>query len=164
MPFFLRIIRRGRWFTAPGVGWLAPGEIQADALLDLTPEGNSLSVYFVEDDRSNLERVATALAAGRNDPVNFDYALFDAAVLSRHGIVSQQVGGGTPDLFVNSNWHHDLQQLTVTQIAGLTAAIAGGLRDRLPQKRVVQMIKDGVRAGAVDRTQMRDSLRAKLGL
>jgi hypothetical protein len=81
MPFFLRTIRKARWYNVEGVSWLEKGDIQADPLADLNTKGNELSVWLVENDRSNLEQVVTALAATRTDISNLDYALLDVRLL-----------------------------------------------------------------------------------
>lgn len=63
MPLILRKIEKGRWNSDPqAVPWLPPGEVQAQALLDLAPKDNGLSVWLIEEDRSNLDRVVAALA------------------------------------------------------------------------------------------------------
>ena len=66
MPLFLRIIRKAKWYKNEQVPWLPEGELQADTLTDLSTKSNELSVWHIEDDRSNLEQVVTALAAGRD--------------------------------------------------------------------------------------------------
>ena len=52
--------------------WLAGDEVQADALVDLSTKDNELSVWLIENDKSNLEHVVTALAANCNTISNLD--------------------------------------------------------------------------------------------
>lgn len=143
--------------------WLPPGELQADSLLDLETEGNTLSVYRVEDDRSNLDRLIAALAANRDDPVNFDYALFDIGAVDELKIRAEQAQGDTPDRTVNDTWHHDLRDLTVGQLTGLARTVAGGVRDRVPRKHVIRLIRHAVAAGLLDASRMKEKLLAKIG-
>ena len=77
MPQLLRgNLRQTRWFVNPDIPWLAPGDLQGDSLVDLITEDNALSVYEV---RNNVEeeRVSVALAATRDRPAKYDYAVFE---------------------------------------------------------------------------------------
>lgn len=162
MAFFLRGIRRARWFRHPAIPWLPPGQLQADALLDLKTEGNSLSVYRIEDNRSNLERVVAALAASRDDPVNFDYALLEEAAVQELNILIETPPGDTPDEAVNRAWHRDLSQLTVDQLVELAKAIVAGVRDRVPQKRIMELLQRSLRDGLLDRGRVKATLLVKI--
>ena len=82
MPFVLRKIRKSKWWKHPGVPWLAHSDLQADALGDLQTSSNQLSVYHIEDDKSNLEQIVTALAASRDTIANLDYALLDLQIVT----------------------------------------------------------------------------------
>jgi hypothetical protein len=72
MPFILRTIRKDRWYRIEDVPWLEEGDIHADPLADLNTKANELSVWLIEDDRSNLNRVVSALAATRTHISNLD--------------------------------------------------------------------------------------------
>lgn len=73
MPY-LRKIRRNRWYDS--IPWLQPGDIQADALGDITTSDNQLSVWLVDNDRSHLEQIVAALTANCEFISNFDYVIF----------------------------------------------------------------------------------------
>src|SRR6266581_8140831 len=96
MPSLLRRIKKGRWL-GPCPFALAQGDLQAKVLLDLRAEDNRLSVYRIEEDLSNLPRVAGALAAGCDNLDNFDYALFPDDMLKELRISLSKTAGGTPD-------------------------------------------------------------------
>src|SRR5438874_12791164 len=110
------MIRKARWLTGPDVPWLSPGDVPADALLDLRTEANALSVCQVEADLSNLERVVAALAASRDTLANADFVLFDVRILTSLAIGSEATCGATPDEEANARWHLDLVELTAARI------------------------------------------------
>jgi hypothetical protein len=77
MPLILRKIRKARWYQydRSDFPWLLEEDIPADPLGDLATNDNELSVWQINDDKSNLPRVAAALAANCDDISNLDYAL-----------------------------------------------------------------------------------------
>lgn len=162
MPLLLRAIRRNRWYTSDTVSWLPKGEIQADPLGDLATGNNTLSVWQVEDDKSNLEQVIAALAASRDTVSNLDYAIFDVDLLSSIGIKIEVNEGATPYEMAN-RWHRDLVELTATKLVRLAEAIlVHSHRERVPEKKVLRLIKDAVQNGQIDKTKLRPSITTKL--
>lgn len=162
MPFFLRTIRKAKWYKNEAVSWLAEGELQADALADLATKGNELSVWHVEDDRSNLEQVVTALAAGRDNIANLDYALFDQQILSAINIKIKETKGGSPDEKVNA-WHRDLVELSATKLIGLAKAIqTEAAKERILPKDIIRLIKRAVVSGQIERTKLKSGIVAKI--
>jgi hypothetical protein len=81
VPFVLRKIRKAKWYKHQKVAWLKAGELQADAIGDLYTENNALSMWLVTDDKSNLQRVAAALAANCEYLGNLDYALLKVELI-----------------------------------------------------------------------------------
>jgi len=73
MPRLIRRIRKARWTLQ---AWLGEGELPSDVFLDLNSKDNTLSLWLVEDDNSNLNRVLAAMAA-QGSPDAFDYAVLD---------------------------------------------------------------------------------------
>lgn len=88
MPLILRMISKGKWLPEPNLPWLKEDELQADVFHELKTGENTLSVWSIADDRSNLERVVAALAANRNRVSNFDYALISQERLQQAGLWS----------------------------------------------------------------------------
>lgn len=144
----------------PLVAWLPPGQLQADALLDLKTDENRLSVFEVND-LPNVERIATAIAAGRQNPDVLDYVVFDGAPLPALGINVQQVPGTTADPSVNT-LHHNLHQLTAGQLVAVADVIRQGTQRRILPKRVRQLVNDGLAAGRLDRTKVNPKLLGQL--
>lgn len=142
------------------IDWLGPGELQADAIDDLRTRGNALSVFEV-DDPANVERIAVAVAAGRDDPAEVSYALFDRAGVEALGIQIQGNPGNTGDATVN-RFHYDLRNLTAAQLVELANVIARGTLDVILAPRVRELIRTGVNAGRLDPERISKKLRAKL--
>ena len=67
----------------------------ADPLGDLVTKENRLSVWQIDDDRSNLGDVIAALAASRDFLDTFDYALFNDELLAQARITRSRSAGVT---------------------------------------------------------------------
>ena len=91
MAFILRKLDQKASFYA--LDWLEDDDTQADALWSLRTKGNQLSVWLIDDNKSNLKRVIAALAAGRDTLDKIDYALIDRRVLESPDIPVSKVDG-----------------------------------------------------------------------
>jgi hypothetical protein len=118
----MRGIRRARWYKQEIQPWLQKDEIPADPLGDLKTTGNGLSVYLIDDEKSNLGRVVCALAATRDRIQHFDYLLFDWDILLSTGITVKRSEGKTPDCAVNE-LHCDLAELSGQKLLALATDI-----------------------------------------
>lgn len=80
MAFLLRGIEKRRWNKeeAKHFNWLLSNDFPADPLADLRTQGNALSFWHIEEDQSNLERVAAAIACTKGNLDNFDFGLINA--------------------------------------------------------------------------------------
>ena len=160
MGFFLRKIRKAKWYKHPDVLWLGEGELQADALSDLKTEANELSVWFVEADRSNLERVIAALAAEGDHLSNFDYALCAVNDVLSLEIEVTQSPGRSPDQQANEAWHRDLTKLTARALLDLAGVIrSNDERHRVQKKQVEQLVARGVMSGKINREKLKPSVK-----
>lgn len=155
MSFLLRKIRKNKWYKTETISWLLPGEFQSDPLCDLNTTENKLSVYRVEDDCSNLERVVSALAANCEKIANFDCILFDEKILNNVGIKSEQTKGDTPDEVVN-NCHLDLIELSALKLVELAkqALNQGEVKRFLPQD-ITELLVDSIQKGYINKAKMR---------
>jgi hypothetical protein len=99
------------------------GDIVADLLVDFPTSGGATSVWLIEDDRSNLDRVLVALAVNREHLTNIDYILFDLNILSQADVKTEKEDGKTPDEIVNDRWHLNLIELSGHKLVGLTRRI-----------------------------------------
>ncbi len=165
MPLFLRQIKNSKWYRHEGVPWLPPGELQADALGDLHTHDNKLSVWHVDDGRSNLHRVLAAIAAGRDHLSNVDYALVDASVIAGLNIPIEPSPGSTPDEDANSLWHRNFIELTRTKLLELAEAIAPQpARARLLAKEVAELLLQSLESGILSRSGIKPELLKRLGV
>ena len=149
-----------RWYVHPEIPWLAPGALQGAALLDLRAPENLVSVYEV-DDAANVERIAMAIAAGRDDLDTVGVAIFDGDAVSAVGIQMESTRGTTADDVVNG-LHRRLYQLTARQLVDLAGVIAQGWMMEILKKRVRELIKAGLGSKQLDRTRVSKKLLTKL--
>lgn len=157
MPLLLRTVRQNRWFKEPAAPWLERGDVPADPIGDLRTSQNALSVWHVEPDRSNLERVVRAVAIGKERVDSSGWVLFDSELLSPLGIDVVEVPGGTKDEGAKQ-WHRDLVNLSGNKLAALARAIIErGESGTVQKKRLAALIDAGIRNG-----ELPDSLRGWL--
>lgn len=121
MPHFLLKINKRKWDKLD-VPWLEPNQIQADPLGDLKISEGTLSVWHVNDDKSNLDIVITALAANRDNFDKFEYGLFDQTIAMSLNLKMQNTPGTTPIDKANI-WHRDVVELTAEKAFELIKAI-----------------------------------------
>ena len=162
MSFILRKLDRKAAFYPQA--WLGRDDVQADALKNLRTQGNKLSVWQVDSDRANLNRIIAALAAARDTLDKLDYALIEEQSLTGLGLQCIPERGGSFDDDANSRWHQDLRCLTGSSLLGLARLIrAQAELNRVSKADVATMIIDSIETGFIDRTQIPDQLRNALG-
>ena len=163
MPFLLRIIRKSKWYPVVNGAILSKDDFPADPLADLNTKDNRLSVWYIKDDESNLQRVATAYAASRDSLAHFEYVLFDIGLPSNMKIDLMETKGGTKDEYVNELWHRDLDGLTALRLVDLAVELAkGARRERIPEKKIKKWVAEAVANGQIDELNLSDRIRKKL--
>lgn len=146
MPYLLRVVRRGRWLPV-SEPWYSDSDLQGDCLNDLKTDQNILSFWFVDEQRSNLEGVICAIAAGREHFAPVDYALLSQPEVEKMGRL-EVTPGASPFSEANDLWHRDLQQLTLSRLCGLAHTVkAGNSIQRVPEKRSEQLVREYTRLG-----------------
>jgi len=157
LPFVLRRIRRARWYE--DAAWLPIGNTKADALSDLSTEGNKLSVWVIEDDLSNLHFVLAGLAAERELLSNLDYALVEYRSIEQSGMDLEQEEADTPVRAANG-YHRDMFHLSAENIAQLVSLIKGNpdRRVRVQWQDVGRLLDHALSLGIVDRNKMKPEL------
>ncbi len=159
MPLLIKLDNKRMWDRPD---WLAAGEVPAEAVQDFRADGNELSVWYVEPDQSNLDRVLTAIAANREHFEKIDYAVFDDAVVDRCGIAVQATPGQLPDEHANRTWHRDLVELSGRKLVSLAESIAVGSAERRQMAQVKALLSAAARAGHIRKELMKAALAAKL--
>jgi len=150
VPLFVRAgLRYNRWLETEG---REPLDFPADVLTDLKTTGDQLSVFEVTDAVS-AERIAIAVAAGRQEPDDTSYAVFDRAAAEALGIgVSQDNPGGTFDKDVNG-LHRDLRVGSARKLLEFAGLLATGEIVPLLKDQVASLLKDGFESGRLDHTR-----------
>lgn len=162
MSLLLRKISRRRWDKLP---WLEEGKAQADALRDLQTSDNKLSVWHVEDDKSNLRDVVIAIAAKWKNRSNFDYALFDQTLLTKLRIRVEHTVGDTYHKEASASWHRDIVELSAEKNAELANLIMEhGTTARIGEIEVISLIKQAAISGVIDVNKLNPNLRKELSL
>ena len=155
MAYLLRKIRKNRWYKTEETPWLLNNELQADALDDLRTKANELSVYHIDDDESNLNRVVAALAANADNPSNIDFAIFNQGILREIGIKARSSRGELPDDQANE-WHNDLYELSAPRLLELAKAIETEARiERKGYKQILTLVADSLVMGQIDRSRIK---------
>lgn len=161
MPQFVRAaLRTNRWLETEN---RAPHDFPADVVTDLGTKGDQLSVYEVTGSVS-AERIAIAVAAGKNNPDHTGYAVFDRAAIENLGITINKTPGGTHDATVNAV-HYDLHVGTAGKLLELAGVIAGGEVVPILKNRVVELLRAGFESGQLDYTKNRllgDKVKAQI--
>jgi len=156
-------IELGKWYKADGNPWLKEGELQADALWDLRQTGNKLSVWHIEDDESNLERVVAGLAGTRDHVCNYDVILLDRQIVVGLNIKAIKTDGDGKDSSANAQWHLDLVELTISKIAGLAHALRyKGTPKRFQAWEVQELLNNAVRQGDINFEGLKLDIKKKL--
>ena len=162
MPLILRTLRKNKFVHELQPAWILQDEIQADALKDLETTDNDLSVWLIEEDLSNLDRVLAALAANRDQLANIDFALISLDVLTELGLLFQATPGVTADKEV-SLLHRDLIRLTANRLASLAQAIKRYARlERRSKAQVRSLLLDSIAAGHIDPSSLKEGIASKL--
>jgi hypothetical protein len=160
----LVLIRRSRWRgTAPDFHGIP--DAPADCLADLETEDNELSSWYVDDEKTNLNRILMALAANRDSYSNIDYVTFDFAVPQKFKITMRNTPGETADSHANRSWHYDLSSLSARQVVELAVDIfSSGSIVRVLPKEVQKRLVEACASDNLDHSKINKKLAIKLGV
>lgn len=162
MPFILRKVRKNRWYKSEAESALGQGDVPADALGDLQTQGNVLSIWRIDDQKSNLDRIACAIAVGAKSSSNLDYAILDFKYFNKLKLKYEASKGGTLDSIIN-DCHIDVQELTGKKLIRLARAFfEHGEVERMLEKKVLELIKKAIESEQIDSTKMSLAIREKI--
>ena len=85
--------------------WLNQGDVPGDLLKDLRTTDNELSVYEVNDDESNLDKIISAMAANRDYLGKLDYILIEKKLITDNSYTLTKADGNTLSEVVNKDYH-----------------------------------------------------------
>lgn len=163
MGLVLRKIKKAKWYKHKAIPWLKEGELQADALADLKTTDNNLSFWIVEDDKSNLDRIITALAAKCQYVTNIDFVLLEQSVFDKLKIRYKKSIGDSHDLEINTKWHIDIIELTASKLYELAKEIQeNGEKKRYNEKKVTKLIIESINTGKISKTNLQEKVLTKI--
>lgn len=115
MSYFLRFIAWDRW--AEEKDWVPEGVVPSAPLGDLkTSKNDVLSLWQIDEDLSNLDRVLAAFATKRTAIQELGYILISRENLQIYEDRMENNPSDTPDAEANRQWHVDLTRLTADDI------------------------------------------------
>ena len=165
MPYLLHQIQhKSNWDRDPAAPrYLPEGEAPADVVEDLRTEENNLSVWHIEDNRSNLDRVIAALAAGRDFLQKFDFLLIDSQFLGEHGFKLHQIDGNSRDRHAAQNWHLHIVQISALGLGKLAELLfQSGEVVRKYEKQLEQLLRSAVDQGSLTLDDLKPKVREKV--
>jgi hypothetical protein len=146
VPQFVRAgLRTNRWVETEG---RAPHDFPADVIGDLRTTGDQVSVYEVTD-AIDAQRIAIAVAAGKRQPDQTGYAVFDRSAVERLGIQVERTAGETIDAAVNGT-HYNLHIGTAGKLLEFAGVVASGRVVPILKKRVKELLREGFESRQLD--------------
>lgn len=162
MPKILRKVKKAFWIKH-SFDWLESNSTQADSLNDLRTSDNTLSVWQVDDDKTNLERIIAALASNCDYISNFDYILLDMKEIERYGFSIENTEGNSSDDDLNDKYHIDIKELSARKIYELSELIYNSAEVcRLNKKKVAELIKESLNSKHIKKEKIKESIKEKL--
>lgn len=146
MALLLRKVKQHRWYKEAAASFLEADDVPADPFADLQTTENLLSVWEVQEDRSNLIRVVRAVAIGGHRIDHTGYILFDSVHLDAAGIGLQKNEGRSDDKAANG-WHRDLVLSGKKLLALAKLLLQHGETGTITKPELLEAVEDGVRSG-----------------
>jgi len=98
VAYLLRQIKYNRWLFDDEAEWISRGKAPADIAPDFAAEKNRMSLWIVDDQKRNINRLILALVGNRSNLQHFEHVLFHESILSERGIPSEYTPGDVLDL------------------------------------------------------------------
>ena len=159
MALLLLKVRHENWFKEAAAPFLELGDAPADPFVDLRTKQNLLSVWEVEDDRSNLVRVVRGIAVGAQRPDHAGYILFEPGRLEAAEIEIRITAGGSKDNGINGR-HRDLVLSGKKLVALARLLLLHGETGVVTKPEILESAEEGIRTGELPEV-LRDWLRKK---
>ena len=164
MTLLLRKVNRNRWIDQD-LSWLEDGEFQSDVLIDLRTSSNCLSVFLIEDDKSNFERIVAAIGSSAQKIDVFDYVLFSDEIIDKLSISIDKSLGSTKDEYVNKTWHLDFVDLSAQKVLKIAKELlSNSEKKRIPHKEVAKFISIQIEKGNIEEDRLEEKIRQKISL
>jgi len=166
MPYFLReVYSNTKWDPNEFPSWLKDGELPSCLIRDLRANDNALSLWKIDDDKSNLPHVIAALVSGRkSSKTNFDYALLDENHLDE--LVFKPIMKVSTTAYCDMNSYHcDVPNLSINTVVYFAHLLnRHGKFDRMGWKDIQDQLKDAYKKGQLNLAKMETNLKQQLGV
>jgi len=165
MPAILRKIDHKVYWAEDGdfTTYVPAGEAPADALQDLRTTENRLSIWRLEEDRTNLDRVLAAIVSGRDNLQKCDFIILDFRHIEENDLEMEANPGDTADSDANSKWHFNLTHLSSASLARLANVMfAHGERHRRLERELIPLLRQSVTDGYIAEGALKPNIAARI--
>ena len=162
---YLLIVKLRNWDEPTEASWLGELDLPADPIGDLRTKENSLSVWQINKDNSNLDLVVVALATNRVKLDKFEFGLFDEAIVRSLGIHAQFPGPSfpLPHVPLANQWHRDLIHLTADKLVQLGRILFSALdKQLLLDTEVADKVRQIAQAGLIRPQRLNAKIRPQV--
>lgn len=162
----MRKIRKTRWDKEliKQEIWLGPDEIPSDPLGDLTTTNNQVSIWELDQTKSNLNRLIAAIASNSDHVDKFDFVIFsiDQRKIEEMGIGLNPSMGKCPDKEM-AKFHRDMGKFSGSKLVSFVKWILeNGETERYLPKKVSKLIADSIQNGFIKKDDLNDSIYDKV--
>lgn len=150
-----------QWDWTAGVPqWVPSNDIPSAPLACFNSSHDSkISVWYVEKDGSNLDRIIAGMAAGRQNADKFDYVLFPEDLLSEAGVQEEDAPGKSKDQDANAKWHRNLVEVSAKKLVTLVELVGRhGEISRRSEREVISLIRDSIDRGSIEKQGLHEYL------
>lgn len=152
------------WHNPDYSSWLRQNELPSCIVKDLNADNNTLSLWEISDNSSNLLDIIVAIvssSANRSLKDDFDYALLSANHLSI-SFTPIKVSGGTPYTPFNQ-YHCDIPNLSLNQVVAFAYLLSKhGTFDRMGWKDIKKRIQEACGNSQLNLAQVKKGIKQQL--
>jgi len=167
MSYFLREVYSNiKWDKTQFPSWLKEGELPSCIIRDLRADDNAISLWEINDDKSNLPDVIAALVVAKRKKFknDFDYALLDENLLNQPSFKPRKITGKTPYHVANS-YHCDVPKLPISSVVYFAHLLRRyGKFDRMGWKDIETQLKDAHKRSQLDVSTLESDLKQQLDI
>jgi hypothetical protein len=165
MSYYLRELYSNiKWERTRFPTWLKEGELPSCIIRDLRADDNALSIWEIDEDKSNLPGVIAALVAAQRKSVknDFDYALIAENHLNEITFKPIKTPGKTPYGVINV-YHRDIQNLSINGVVYFADLLSRyGELNRMDWREIVTQLKTANEKKQLDLENMDLTLKEQL--
>jgi hypothetical protein len=155
----LRRVQHSRWYDAQSS---LSEPLPADPLSDLGTSGNSLSVWQVLSNDSNLDDIVAGIAATLKYVTNIDVVLVDEEAISHLGIRVEPSQGRTP-LAHARGYHRDLVSLRAQNLLEIAEIIRNhGVFQGFTERQVRELLARFIKERGLNPSDLQPDVRSHL--